>query len=78
MLDEFTRRVVGKCAADLYDAGNRRESLDLLRQLADASEGRGGELLDLDWRSAVRAGAKRSRCPVPQPIRSLEFYRGRS
>jgi hypothetical protein len=38
MLNAYARRAIGKCAADLYDAGNRQESLYLLRKIAEASE----------------------------------------
>jgi hypothetical protein len=38
MLNPHSRRTIGKCAADLFDAGNCHESLTILRQLAQASE----------------------------------------
>lgn len=73
MLNPFTRRAIGKCAADLYDAGNRRESLELLRRLASASESRTEDAgLALDWREAVREGARRSRIPVPPQVKAFQ------
>lgn len=72
MLNPYTRRAIGKCAVDLYDAGNRRESLELLRRLAEASESRTNDSsLGLDWREAVRAGCKRSRAPLPPQVRAF-------
>jgi hypothetical protein len=38
MLNPHSRRSIGKSAADLFEAGNRYESLDVLRQLAESSE----------------------------------------
>lgn len=43
MLNPYSRRTLGKCATDLYEAGNRQESFYLLRKLAEASEWHGGE-----------------------------------
>lgn len=72
MLTRLTRRAIGKCAVDLYDAGNRRESLELLRRLAEASESQDSDAgLGLDWREAVRAGARRTRVPVPQQVKAF-------
>jgi hypothetical protein len=72
MLNPHTRRAIGKCAVDLYEAGNRRESLELLRRLAEASEGSAGDCgLGLDWREAVRSGARRSRVPVPPQVKAF-------
>lgn len=60
MLNKHSRTTLGKCAADLYEAGNRRESLILLRQLAEASEYHGGETdPPLGWCQAVETGKSR-------------------
>jgi hypothetical protein len=76
MLNPHTRRSIGKCAVDLYDSGNRRESLELLRRLAAASESRTEDAgLGLDWRETVRAGVRRTRCAVPAPIKHMQDLR---
>lgn len=60
MLNPYARRSIGKCAADLYDAGNRPESLYLLRKLAEASEWYRGETVPPPgWGEVAETGRSR-------------------
>lgn len=56
MLNHHTRHTLGKCAVDLYDAGNREESLALLRKLAEASEWRHETVPPAGWWELADAG----------------------
>ena len=69
MLNDHSRRTIGKCAVDLYEAGNRRESLDLLRQLAEASERHADIGVLPGWRETVRDGARRMKLPIPPVVK---------
>lgn len=60
MLNPHARRAIGKSAADLYDAGNRQESLYLLRKLAEASEWYRGETVPPPgWGEIAEVGRSR-------------------
>jgi hypothetical protein len=69
MLNPHSRRTLGKCAADLYDAGNRTESLFLLRKLAEASEWPGETAPPVGWLDLVEAGKDK--------IKQLEAWHGK-
>lgn len=56
MLNKYARRAIGKCAADLYDAGNRQESLCLLRNIAEASERQGETAPPPGWGELAEVG----------------------
>jgi hypothetical protein len=56
MLNPHIRRTLGKAATDLYDAGNRQESLYLLRKLAEASEWPGETSPPIGWLDMIDAG----------------------
>jgi hypothetical protein len=59
MLNKYARRAIGKCAADLYDAGNRLESFRLLRDLAKASEQHDETPPPPGWAEAAEIGRSR-------------------
>jgi hypothetical protein len=56
MLNHHTRHSLGKATADLYDAGNREESLALLRKLAEASEHPVETGAPVGWLDMIDAG----------------------